>query len=336
MSPIVVPLIAADGARSTLTLPDPIRLVKPTITNRGIPAGTKLTPYTGQFGAIKNGDLVLDVAGVTLDAFDIPARVLPRAPDISVLRSNCRGNPALAGNSAVIDCNNANVKNFRTAWSVLSPDKPSLWCNAIIGHDWTMDSCIGRGVDGAGIYNVHAPGAPVNVTMIDSIIPTLHFFSPDPNHTKDGVPTKSHPDCVQIQSGSNIRILRNTFVSVCDPAVGDIDVSPLTPNALGGWNPGYPHRQGNSVLQVTQTAALGPVSDVWFNYNWCDGGAVSLNITSKPLDQPMAKFQVIGNRFGRGQVYAGVAILMHGLAADAVITGNVWDDNSNAVVAKLG
>ncbi|HEX8182002.1 MAG TPA: hypothetical protein VF575_00195 [Candidatus Saccharimonadales bacterium] len=313
---------------------------KPSSATTGYaPYGITLTPYGGQFGAIVNGTLTLATAGVTISGFDIPARIVIRAANITIRKCRVRGNATLANNSALVDCNNAAVVNCIVEDCLLVPDHPSVWWNGMIGHDYTAQrNNVYHTVDGFGIYNIASRSAPNNVKLYANYVHDLTYYSPDPNHASDTPVSKTHNDCVQLQGNSNTDIRWNNFQGFFSTTVGDTQYTSTNRNAQGGYNVYHPSVTANAVLQVTQN--VGPVTNLIFDSNWCDGGGGTLNMASKGDVIGNTIGSITNNKFGRGQYYKAsggdttVTFLSSGFKYVST-TGNVYEDNGNPITLRI-
>lgn len=138
-----------------------------------------------------------------------------------------------------------------------------------------------------------------NVTVVGSYLHDTRYFAHDPNQR--GGPT--HNDGVQVLGGNNVLVQHNSIA--------------------GG---------SNSALQVTQDYAR--VSNMAFNDNDVNGGACTVNIAQKPLND--VTVTVAGNRFGPDRVYKGCGIIA---SPDATLlgSGNVWSsDATQTLVRRAG
>jgi hypothetical protein len=151
--------------------------------------------------------------------------------------------------------------------------------------------------------NVHGTvdGAKIigdNVTIQSSWLHDTVSYPQDPSQNNG--PT--HNDGVQVLSGSRVRIVGNT---------------------IGGGS--------NSALQVTQ--GNGVVSDLWFNGNWADGGACTVNINNNPLPT-MNGIVVNDNRFGHASTYNCPIIVTR--ATQLTALRNIYGDTGLPVRIAYG
>lgn len=223
----------------------------------GVPAGTALQ--------VHEGDLVVSEPGTVVDGLDVRGVVVVLADDVTITNTRVRGRPA-THTTALIGMSHG-YRNLTVRRSELVPDEPSPYLYGVIGWDLTLDEVeIARVVDG-----VHVIGS--DVTVRSSWIHSLVHYDADPN--EQGGPT--HDDGVQVQAGSNVRILDNRIE--------------------GGWN---------AAVQVTQDR--GPTSDLVITGNFLDDGLCTVNIVEKSFG-PLAGVTVSGNTFGRGQRATDCAIV---------------------------
>lgn len=225
-------------------VPDPRR---PDATNTGVPAGRALT--------VHRGDLTIKTPGTVIDSLDVYGVVVVRADNVVIKNTRIRGRSATFYTALVN--NNQGARNLVIQDSELAADVESPYLYGILGAQFTAERVqIHRVIDA-----VHVTGP--NVTVRASYLHDLSHFDADPNF--GGTP--SHDDNVQIQAGSNIRIVGNTVE--------------------GSWNAG---------VQITQDA--GVVRDVQITDNWLDGGMCTINVAEKGRG-PISGLVVTSNTFGR-------------------------------------
>lgn len=148
-------------------------------------------------------------------------------------------------------------------------------------------------VDGIKAYN--------NVTVQDSYIHDLAYFSSDPNQGGG----ETHNDGVQsYECNSNILIAHN-----------NIDLST--------------GQSGNAAYQITQDAGM-PCSNIVIRDNWLDGGGCTINVAHKILGS-LTGVSLLNNRFGRNQGFSGCTVLLSTKSTLTAYSGNVWDDTGQAI-----
>lgn len=223
----------------------------------GVPAGTALR--------VHEGDLVVTTPGAVIQGLDVHGVVVVRADDVTIADTRVRGRAA-PRTTALVAMSDG-YRNLTVVRSELVPDEPSPYLYGVIGWGLTIDRVeIARVVDG-----VHIIGP--DVTVRSSWIHDLVHYDSDPNQR--GGPT--HDDGIQVQTGSNLRILDNRIE--------------------GGWN---------AAVQVTQDR--GPTGDLVIAGNYLDGGLCTVNIVEKSFG-PLAGVTVSDNTFGRDQRAADCAIV---------------------------
>jgi hypothetical protein len=344
--------IEASGpaAPSTVTGLPPSRLVKPSELTTGYRlTGAKLEPYRGQYGQIHDGVLTLSTPGVTVANFDIPARIEIRAADIAIRGCRVTGGEILpASNAGLISCIHEAVQRCIIEDSLLAPERPSLWWDGVDGHDFQARRLeIFHTVDGFGIFNTHNGGGPSGVEILECYVHDLSYFSPAPRNVTDAVP-HTHNDCIQIHGNTGTVIRGNNLQGFIARSIGDARYTRAHPNALGGYNINDPSLATNSVLQVTQ--GVSQVRGVTFDSNWCDGGGVTLNISSEGGPTGTNFGSVSNNIFGRGEYYQGgsdrtnglpgaggdkgVVLWARGFVFDDT-SGNVYEDNGHPIMLRI-
>jgi len=137
------------------------------------------------------------------------------------------------------------------------------------------------------------------VRVESSYVHDLTHYASDPNW--GGGP--SHDDSIHVQGGVSNTIVGNTL--------------------KGAYN---------TAVMITQD--VGITKDLTISNNWLDGGGCSVNFSSAgPYKTGM---KANNNRFGRAQRVAGCAIIHNAATSDLVPTGNVWDDNGQAITINKG
>ena len=211
------------------------------------------------------------------------------------------------------------------------------------GHNSTFLRCEFKGTSDC-IALVHSQGTwanahdgPMNLTVHGSYFHDLAYFCPEP--TRDPDDNASHCDCIQIRGGSNIIVRYNTFVSHLDPNIGAANQPSVDewggPNGTTrikhiSGNKYYPDMNGTSVMMVSPY--LAPFHSIYFEYNWVDGGAASLNLADfGKTGNTDSGFYVRNNKWGRSMRLgekATIAALSSAVTSGALInTGNVYEDN---------
>lgn len=223
-----------------------------------VPAGTSYNTTSGV--------LTVTGAGVRLDAFDLPVRVDIRAPGFHCSRSLIRGNGApKTYDQALVMATHQDVRDAVFEDVVFRPDVPSPWVNGINGHDFALLGCdVADVVDGVGIFNTHAPGAAVNVTIDRGthIHDLAYFAVPSTVHAD----LKTHNDCVQVQGGRGIALRNST----------------LTAN-LGQRGEKPPPVTDQVVSGLMVNANVGAVGDLVVEDNLFEFGFIPVNATGRNL-----------------------------------------------------
>ena len=271
----------------------------------GVPAGATLTQHVG--------DIIITTPGTVLDHMDITGFVKVRAANVTISNSIVRGSGPATSNTALIDANNAAVKNLVVSDTTLVPNTPSVWLDGIIGHDYTANRVdVYNTVDGFGVYNATGTKQYANVTIENSYIHDLSYFNSDPNHS-DG----THNDGIQIQGGANITIVNNTIQAFRS----------LTAGTQGSTTSSSP---GTGILAQ---GTVSPVSDLTVTGNTIDGGYYGLRIRSTVGTGTVGT--VSDNHFGRnGYLWGsqGTYQLLIESQSDITftkpLTSNMWSDTS--------
>jgi len=273
------PSALATSPPTTLAVPPRATGPKPGPGNTGVPAGTALT--------VVNGDQTYSTPGQVVAGLDIHGFVKVTARNVTIRDSVIRGGPNPKCNSSVLWI--ATGASATVTDTEIAPSN----ANACLDGVWATSATLTRmnihgAVDGVKAYD--------NVTIVDSYIHDLAYFTSDPN--QNGGPT--HNDAVQTYEGNQHIVMRhNTF-----------DLS-TTPHA-------------NAAYQLTQDGGK-VATDIHIDSNWLDGGGCTLNFAHKGGPTPMTGIYVTNNRFGRHSVY-NCPILISTQTVLSQNAGNVWDD----------
>ena len=260
-------------------------------------------------------------AGTVISGLDIYGRVLIRAANVVVKNCRIRGTNSPSSNTGLVDCNHRNVRNARIERCLLTPDKPTVWLDAVIGKEYTAKwNNVYGVVDGFGAYNSSNRSAPTNVTIESNYIHDLSYFSRDPNHGNG--PT--HNDGIQVQGGGNIKIIGNNIQCFMSTTAG-------THN--------YPARNIGQGILIQPN--LAPVVNSTIKNNWMDGGKVSIYFVRGKY-RSMKFGTCSGNRFGTNQFRFGGSSqyqirVQNGVSFSNSLTSNMWDSNGKALsVSRTG
>jgi hypothetical protein len=252
--------------------PPPARTGKPGPTNTGVPAGTNLT--------VHQGNLYISTPGTVIDSMEIRGFVRILAPNITIRNSKILGGTATYSIGLVM--------NVTPGASVVIEDseiyaaQPSSYISGVMGGNFTLRRVNLHDV----IDQTHIYGD--NVRIESSWFHNNLHYANDPMHA--GGP--SHDDNIQIQKGTNIRIIGNTLE--------------------GAWNAGFIITQDQDV-----------VSDVQYLRNWADGGGCTVNIAEKGRG-PIQGLIVNDNRFGTHTRIPDCAVITPP-TTPLIAEGNVWD-----------
>ncbi|MDD9205218.1 right-handed parallel beta-helix repeat-containing protein, partial [Georgenia sp. 10Sc9-8] len=202
---------------------------QPSGANTGVPAGVSLREH--------RGDLTITEPGTVIEGLDVHGYVRVRAKDVVIRNSIIRGGVAgkQDGLVRVVDAG----ASLLIEDSELVAANPNPGINGLRGWGITARRVNIHGVIDGG----HFWGD--DVTIEDSWIHDLLHYEDDPYHS-DG----SHDDGIQIQKGSNIRIVGNTIE--------------------GAYN---------AAIMITQDQDR--TSDVTISGNWLDGGKCTVNLSEK-------------------------------------------------------
>lgn len=299
---------------------------KPDATTTGVPSGTTLATRSPLMDV--NGDITLTVPGTIVDSLYVPGRILSRAANCIVRKSEVVGNtryqaasyspPPSTKDSALIDANSQSNVNLLIEDSELHDNYPAPWLDGVIGHDYTIRRCnIHSVVDGLGIYNSNSGHTTdlANVTVEANYIHDLNYII----HNWDIYDYHTHNDGIQIQGNGGVSIVGNTIQDLQNPSTITLTVPQwyvehlktgtlhakgatytytLDSNVLiGARSPYYPAMTGQA---IGFTPNVSFIKNVTIDKNWLDGGAQS--ITAVPNSFGLSGGIVItNNKFGRNQ-----------------------------------
>ena len=216
----------------------------PSASNTGVPSGTSLR--------VHNGNLTITAAGTVVDGLDVTGTIIVKADNVTIKNTRVRGVTSNKYTTPLIHFQSGHT-NLVVQDSELIPSSPSAVHYGIIGWNFTLDRVeIAKVVDG-----VHIIGS--NTVVRNSYIHDVRAY------TVNGSTT--HSDGVQIQIGSNHRLVNNTIE--------------------GGYN---------AAIQVTQDR--GVTSDLQVTGNYMDGGMCTVNLAEKAYG-PLRGVVISGNTFGR-------------------------------------
>jgi hypothetical protein len=241
------------------------------------------------------GTLTITTAGTVIDSKRIHGFVVVKAPNVTIRRS------AIIGPDAPVSLSSdtALLKNTSGLGTNLVVEDTTIAPqnpNVYLNGVFGWDFTLTRVDISKGNDNVMIYGP--NATIQASWLHNNTEFASDPNQGG----AASHNDGVQVQGGNKIRIIGNTITGA-----------------------------RNAALMLTQDYSA--TSDTWFNNNWVDGGACSVNIAKKARPY-MTGLQVNTNQFARHQTIADCAILYNIPDSDLNPTGNTWADTGTPAGIK--
>lgn len=259
----------------------------PNAANAGVPAGTALR--------VHEGDLTITRAGTVIDGLDIHGFVVIKAPRVTIRRSIIRGSDtAPAASRGLLAITSPSARRYLVEDVTLRPQVTSANIDGIkVNQPGTLRRLdLSGSIDGIVVY-----GNGVRVER--SYLHDFTHLQSDPH--QNGGP--SHDDAIQVQAGTDNRIVANT---------------------LGG---AY-----NAAVMVTQDA--GRTRNLWINRNWIDGGGCSINYKSNgPYKRGM---RANNNLFGPDTRVPGCAIIHNASRSDLVPRGNVWEGTGSIAQARIG
>jgi len=249
----------------------------------GVPAGTALK--------VHEGDLIITEPNTVVRGLEIRGFVRVNAPGAVIENSKIIGRSTNTSVGIISNYNNGN--SFTVRNSEITAAAASPYLNGIMGHNFRATNVWIHGV----IDSVRITGS--NVTVENSTLEKNVHFASDPTQGN----TPSHDDSIQIQGGSNIRIVGNKITGAF-----------------------------NAAVQITQ--GLGRVSDVTIAGNYLNNGGCTINIheTSKGV---ISNVVISANVFGPNRRVDGCAVVAPTSSYPAM-SGNTWESTAKAVGITRG
>lgn len=230
---------------------------------------------------------------------------------------------------ALIDCRDTACVECYIERNTFQPDYPTWTYTGVIGHDF--DSYRNQYLhlnDGIGMYRTQTANVDNNASSRCDYIDKHAYFEGDAGvvHPSD---TKTHNDCIQIQSGWRSKVWGSYLGGFCDPAVG---------NALPPRSPWY---QINACIQMNELNIDGTIFHSYYNdfqYNWMDGGGQMLNGASvNPQSGMPNDFGTISyNRVGPHGYLPGQELTIGNDVAHTAEGNIYWVDGSPCPVKTNG
>jgi len=253
--------------------PEPVPGIFPNASNTGVPAGTRLTRVASSSWWVVPG-------GTVLDSIEFTGTIVIGGPNVTIRRSRI-----------ICDNSNAGINNFVSNYANVVVEDSEVACIAqpvvssasIAGSNITIKRCnLWGGADGVKLGS--------NSKLLDSYIHDL----------RDGITPSggtSHNDGVQISSGSDIDILRNTITN-----------------------------EGGTYVNagVFVKPDFGPISNVVIDGNYLD----DFGFTARLSGATVTDSRITNNVFGYGFLY-GTVLVDRGAenpANNNVVSGNQYDD----------
>jgi len=173
---------------ATVPTPAPVR---PGPTNTGVPAGTALTVY--------NGDYTVTTAGAVVQNLDIRGYLRIKAANVTVKNTIVRGRPGLSTAMALVQSSSPGVT---ITDSTIAAAEATPYVDGFVGSDVTFTRVnISRVVD-----SVKLTGG--NIVIQDSWLHDNLYYNPVPWNANDD----THSDNLQIGIGSNVTV-RNSVLT---------------------------------------------------------------------------------------------------------------------------
>lgn len=294
---------------------------EPDEARTGVPAGTSLTPMSGQ--------VVITTAGATYDGIDLDGWFDVRAPNVTI--RNCRINGASPPTFGygLVHASSGSVTNLLIEDCTIACTATSVnyLANGIMGHDFTARrNRILNVTDGIGVFNQVTPGNPSNVIIEGNRMGPLLWYASVPDHT-DG----SHNDVIQFHGGVGTIARYNTFLGY--------QATDMADGAQGG-RLGPTETQSTSCIIIN--SLVGDPFDIEIYDNWVYGGEVCFNCGNDALGVPGETVAIIHrNKFKQGtQWYSTVPLVYEATATwdfgEGTANANVWMDSGLEIPLQAG
>ncbi|NKX92508.1 hypothetical protein HF995_04335 [Sanguibacter hominis ATCC BAA-789] len=253
------------------------RTAKPNATNTGVPTSKKKKLK------VHNRDLVVTKNGTVIDGYDIRGVVKIRANDVTIKNSIVRGGARAKSITHLVQIAD-DARRTTIVDSEIAATHASPYVMGVVGARFTLlRTNIHRVIDQVTIIGPH-------VLIEDSWLHGNLSYANDPNHR--GGP--SHDDNIQIQQGTNIRVIGSRL-------------------------------EGSSSAAVMITQGRGKVANARFEGNWINNGSCSVNITRSAYG-PLQGVAVTGNSFGTATRHQYCGIIMP-VTTKLVEARNFFTDN---------
>lgn len=247
----------------------------------GVPSGIKLK--------VHEGDLTITEKGTVVDGLDVRGAIRIKASDVTIKNTKVRGRPVSSIFHLVQIADDA--KRTKIVDSEIFGAHPSPYVMGVVGASFTLERVdIHTVIDQVTIIGD-------DVTIKDSWLHGNLFYANDPNH--GGGP--SHDDNIQIQVGSNLRLVGSRL-------------------------------EDSSSAAIMITQGRGAVSDTTVESSWIDGGSCSVNI-SELTHGPLRGITFRNNVFGTATRHAYCALLVP-VTTTVSQSGNSFTDGTAFRVSK--
>lgn len=155
--------------------------------------------------------------------------------------------------------------------------------------------------DGVRLHNAGSTSDPdLNAEISESYIGDLIMRTPDPFIARDDL--KTHSDCIQIEGGRGANIHGNTLYAFASTdGTSNVEWATTAPPFTAvpaGTSGAAPFPQATSALMLSPASTASPIEDLIFDYNWADGGEITVNAGSDRNSTTTGRMNY--NRFGRG------------------------------------
>lgn len=250
----------------------------------GVPSGKQLR--------VHDGNLTITTAGTVVDGLDIRGFVRVKAPNVVIRNSVIRGpGEALTYPMSLVQSTAGPAGNLLIEDTTIAASHPSRFVDGVVGQGFTL-----RRVDiHTVIDQVKITGD--NVTVDSSRLHKNLFYPAADGHIE------SHDDNVQVQVGSNIRIVNNTMSGTT-----------------------------NAAVMITQDRGL--VRNFTFSGNRADNGACTVNVFQNVYGPPQG-LSITDNVFGTNQRNPRCAIIMSDTTkAVTTVARNTFTDGTAVTVSR--
>lgn len=280
------------GTPTTITIPARTALVwgtdKPSENNTGLLPGTDPDGMP-----VLTGDQTITVAGTTLSGQRIKGRVVVQAANVTITNCYIEGPAAwtATGATGLVDATSAACTGLTISDCFIAPQTPRRALDGVLGHDFTLlRSNVQWTVNGVSVANTNtgATTGAANVTVQQSYIHHLFYYSPDPNETSNHTENNG----ILVRGNTTITIRGNTIDAIVSNSVGN-GFPNANPTATVP-DPYYPSVTGSAVNVYPTVSA---VTGLTITKNWLRAGLQGITVAPGSINATTTTASITSNVF---------------------------------------